>query len=179
MNHSTRISIDLTKNIFQVCVSTHPYKRIESNRKIKRRDLLAYLQSFVPTSIVMEACYSAHYWGREFQKLGHHVMLIPAQHVKPFVRGNKTDHNDAVAILEASYRPNIRFVPVKTIEQQDVQLLLKSRELKVGQRTSLINQLRGFLSEYGLVIPQTRQALKKAIPLSCRKLINTNCKASR
>ncbi len=113
MNHSTRISIDLAKNIFQVCIAKSA-TQIQSNKAVKRAVIHSYIQQQEPTTIVMEACYSSHYWGRTFQKMGHSVMLIPAQHVKPFVRGNKSDHNDAIAILEASYRPNLRPVMVKS-----------------------------------------------------------------
>ena len=91
-------------------------------------------------------------------------MLIPAQHVKPFVRGNKNDANDAIAILEASYRPNLRPVPIKKLFQQDLQLLLKAREMRVQQRTQLINQIRGFLSNYGVIISPSRSALITTLP---------------
>jgi transposase len=91
----------------------------------------------------MEACYSSHYWARLFSEMGHDVKLIPAQHVKPFVRGNKNDHNDALAIGEAAQRPNIKFVPIKTTEQQDIQALHRIRERIVNQRTGLVNQTRG------------------------------------
>ena len=104
-----------------------------------------------PTTVVMEACYSANYFAREFTKLGHDVKLIPAQHVKPFVRGNKNDANDAMAIGEASMRPNLTFVEHKTIEQQDIQCLHRIRERLVSQRTSITNQSRGLLSEYGFI----------------------------
>lgn len=99
----------------------------------------------------MEACYSNHYWARLFTEMGYNVKLIPAQHVKPFVRGNKNDHNDALAIAEAVQRPSIKFVPIKTTEQQDIQALHRIRQRIVRQRTGLVNQTRGILSEYGII----------------------------
>jgi len=111
----------------------------------------------------MEACYSSHYWAREFERYGHQVKLIPAQHVKPFTRGNKTDANDAVAIIEASLRPNLRLVPVKPIHQQDIQNLHRIRERLVGNRTALTNQTRGLLSEYGIVSPRGKKGFLLAI----------------
>ena len=98
-----------------------------------------------------EACYSSHYWARQCEKYSHKVLLIPAQHVKPFTRGNKTDANDAVAIIEASQRPNLRFVPIKTTHQQDIQSLHRIRERLVRNRTALTNQTRGLLAEYGII----------------------------
>ena len=111
----------------------------------------------------MEACYSSHYWGREFTKLGHAVELIPPQFVKPFLRGNKNDRNDALAIAEASDRPNISRVPIKTIEQQEIQSLHRIRDRLVKQRTQLINQLRGLLSEYGIVTGQGHKAICRLV----------------
>jgi len=152
MTHSSLISVDLAKSVFQVCGLNH--HKVQFNKALRRSQLLAFFAQQEPTQVVMEACYSSHYWAREFSKLGHQVRLIPAQHVKPFVRGNKNDRNDALAIAEASLRPNIRCVPVKTIEQQDLQSLHRIREQKVSQRTRLINQTRGLLSEYGIIAPQ-------------------------
>ena len=101
---------------------------------------------------------SHQHWAREFEALGRIVKLIPAQHVKPFTRGNKTDANDAIAIIEASTRPNLRFVPIKTTHQQDIQSLHRIRERLVGNRTGLTNQTRGLLSEYGIVAKKERKA---------------------
>ena len=111
----------------------------------------------------MEACYSSHHWAREFEALGHTVKLIPAQHVKPFTRGNKTDANDAVAIIEASIRPNLRFVPIKTTHQQDIQCLHRIRERLVGNRTGLTNQMRGLLAEYGIVANRGKKGFLLAV----------------
>jgi transposase len=157
------ISIDLAKNIFQVC-ALDENKKIIVNKKVKRSNLLHELRKYEPTLVVMEACYSSNPWGRRIQKLGHEVKCIPAFAVKPFVIGNKNDANDALAIAEASFRPTIRFVPIKQIEQQDIQSLQRIRELMMKQRTAIINQVRGLLAEYGEVCAKTPGALKKALP---------------
>lgn len=160
-NHSL-IAIDLAKNIFQICI-VNSNNRVLMNRQLTRASLGEFIAKQPATMIAMEACYSSHYWARLFQSYGHQVKLIPAQHVKPFVRGNKNDHNDALAIAEAARRPHIRPVPIKTVAQQDIQALHRLRERMVSQRTSLSNQTRGLLSEYGIVFPNGFKALKQAL----------------
>jgi transposase len=123
------------------------------NKRLKRHQLLDFMGQQAPTMVVMEACYSSHYWGLEIAKLGHDVKLIPAQHVTPFVRGNKNDHNDAFAITEASQRPYIRFVPIKTEHQQEICCLHRIREQLGKNKVALSNQSRGLLSEFGVVFP--------------------------
>ncbi|MCG7988599.1 MAG: IS110 family transposase [Candidatus Thiodiazotropha weberae] len=150
MKKHSLIAIDLAKNNFQVCV-LDPHNKVTLNMRLKRSQLAELIAQQKPGPVAMEACYSSHYWARLFSEMGHDVKLIPALHVKPFVRGNKNDHNDALAIAEASQRPNIKFVPIKTIDQQDIQALHRIRERIVGQRTGLINQTRGILSEYGII----------------------------
>ena len=157
------ISIDLAKNIFQLC-ALDENRLVIINKKVKRSNLLHELRQFEPTRVVMEACYSANPWGRRIEKLGHRVQLIPAFIVKPFVVGNKNDANDALAIAEASFRPKVRFIAVKSIEQQDIQSLQRIRELLVRQRTSTLNQMRGLLAEYGQVCDKLPSRLLKAIP---------------
>jgi len=105
MSEHNLISVDLAKNVFQLCAMTDRMK-IVFNRQLKRKDLARFMATQKPVDVVMEACYSSHYWGRCFAAMGHRVKLLPAQHVAPFVRGNKSDHNDAVAIAEAAHRPN-------------------------------------------------------------------------
>ena len=112
----------------------------------------------------MEACASSHYWAREFEKLGHTAKLIAPQFVKPYVKSNKNDAADAEAICEAVSRPNMRFVAVKAIEQQDIQAVHRIRERLVKERTALLNQIRGLLAEYGLIIPLKRNAVSQALP---------------
>jgi transposase len=152
------ITIDLAKNVFQVC-GVNEHIKPQFNQKLKRNQLLDFMRQQEPTMVVMEACYSSHYWGREIAKLGHDTKLIPAQHVTPFVRGNKNDHNDAFAIAEASQRANIRFVPVKTEHQQEISCLHRIRERLSKNKVALSNQSRGLLSEFGVVFPTGHKAL--------------------
>lgn len=152
------ITIDLAKNVFQAC-GVNEHIKPQFNKKLKRNELLDFMRQQEPTIVVMEACYSSHYWGREIAKLGHETKLIPAQHVTPFVRGNKNDHNDAFAIAEASERAHIRFVPVKTEHQQEISCLHRIRERLVKNKTAMSNQARGLLSEFGVVFPCGHQAL--------------------
>jgi transposase len=146
------IGIDLAKNVFQVC-GVNEHMKPQFNKKLKRHQLLDFMRQQAPTMVVMEACYSSHSWGREMAKLGHDVKLIPAQHVTPFVRGNKNDHNDSFAITEPSQRPYIRFVPIKTEHQQEISCLHRIRERLSKNKVALSNQSRGLLSEFGVVFP--------------------------
>lgn len=157
------ISIDLAKNVFQLCAFNEK-REIVLNKKVKRANLINALRQFPASLVVMEACYSSNPWGRRIMKLGHTVKCIPAFAVKPFLVGNKNDANDAIAIAEASFRPTIRFVEIKTLEQQDIQSLQRIRERMIKIRTGDINQLRGLMAEYGEVVATTPGALQKAIP---------------
>lgn len=157
MTKHNLISVDLAKNVFQVCGMSRQQK-VTFNKSIRRKSLCEFMANQPPVEVAMEACYSSHYWARCFQQMGHTVRLLPAQHVSPFVRGNKSDHNDAVAIAEASLRPNIRSVPIKSVDQQDIQCLHRIRDRYVAQRTALMNQARGLLSEYGIISPQGHKA---------------------
>ena len=159
------VGIDLAKNYFQVCVLNID-GTISSNRKVARVKLLHTIRQFPDnTPLAMESCASSHYWGRVFLRLGFKVSLIPAQHVKPFVGRQKNDANDARAICEAYSRPDIHFVPVKTIEQQDLKALRNVRSRLVEQRTALANQIRGLTAEYGIVFPTSIRALRNHLPL--------------
>lgn len=153
MKQHKLIAIDLAKNVFQACGLSQS-NTVSFNKKLSRKELPRFIAKQTPTIIAMEACYSSHYWARLFESFGHTVKLIPAQHVTPFVVGNKSDRNDAIAIAEATQRPHITHVPIKSVEQQDIQSLLRFRERYIAQRTSLINQTRGLLAEYGVVTPQ-------------------------
>lgn len=157
------ISIDLAKNVFQLCALNQAHKVI-TNKQIKRNKLLDTLRQYPPTLVVMEACYSANYWGREIAKLGHTVNLIPPIKVKPFLQGNKNDANDALAIAEASFRPNMSLVKPKSLEQQDIQCLQRIRERHVRQRTAIANQIRGFLADYGVTIKKNIAKLRAELP---------------
>jgi len=163
MNKTTTIGLDLAKNVFHLVGCDKRGKR-QFKKKLKRQQLLAYFANLPVCLIGMEACGSAHYWARELQALGHEVKLIPAQHVKAYLRGNKNDYNDAQAIAEAVVRPQMRFVAVKSPEEQDIQALHRLRARRIEERTALCNQMRGLLSEYGIVIPRNISALKQHLP---------------
>ena len=159
----TRIGLDLAKNVFQVHAVDHKGHFLLS-RSLKREKMIEFFQKQPPCLIGMEACGSSHFWARTLMAMGHQVKLIAPQFVKPYVKGNKNDANDAEAICEAVSRPNMRFVPVKTVEQQDIQALHRIRQGLVRQRTALVNQIRGLLSEYGIVISLRVESLRNAIP---------------
>ena len=159
----TRIGLDLAKSVFQVHAVDHKGHCLFS-RALKREKMMAFFQNLSPCLIGMEACASAHFWARTLMSMGHEVKLIAPQFVKPYVKGNKNDANDAEAICEAVSRPNMRFVPVKTVEQQDIQALHRIRQEQVRQRTALVNQIRGLLSEYGIVISRRVESLRNALP---------------
>jgi transposase len=157
------VAIDLAKRVFQVCAIGIDGKLL-FNRKLSREKFILWLKDLLPTIVAMEACGTAHYWGRRLQAMGHQVRLVPPQHVKAFVRVHKSDRDDALAIAEAAQRPNLHFVPVKTIGQQDLQLLGRIRSALIARRTAVINQLRGFAAEYGIVIAKSRQHLMRDLP---------------
>jgi transposase len=159
----TTLGIDLAKNIFQLHGADQKGNAVL--RKTVTRNKLAEVVANLPTcQIVMEACGGANHWARKFNEYGHDVKLISPQFVKPFVKGNKNDRNDAEAIVEAASRPSMRYVSAKTIEQQDLQSLLRLREGCIEMRTKMSNQLRGLLAEYGIVILKGSSHLHKALP---------------
>ena len=149
----TVIGIDLAKRVFQIHgVDEHGKARLR--KQLKRSEMLKFFANVPGCLIGMEACGSAHYWGRKLIALGHDVRLMAPQFVKPYVKTNKNDRNDAEAICEAVTRPNMRFVPIKTPEQQAVLALHRARAASVKARTAQSNQIRGLLSECGIVLPQ-------------------------
>lgn len=159
----TTFGLDLAKRVFQlhwVDMETGEICR----RQVKRKELLEFLGNRAPAVIAMEACGSAHYWGRKLAALGHEVKLIAAQFVRPFVKTNKTDAADAEAIWEAAQRPGMRYVAVKSEGQQGVLTMHRMREQLVKIRTMQVNQLRGLLYEFGAELPQGRQRGIKEIP---------------
>ena len=163
MNKITTIGLDLAKNVFHaVCLDEHG-KQV-SRKMLKRHQVLNYFAQKAPCLVGMEACAGAHYWARQLQEFGHEVKLIPPQYVKPFVRGNKNDFNDALAIAEAVLRPEMRFAAIKTQAQQDVQALHRLRRHRVGERTALCNQVRGLIGEYGIVFPKGVNTLRRKLP---------------
>jgi transposase len=133
-------------------------------KKLKREQMLPYFGNLPPCLIGMEACGGAHFWARELQKYGHTVKLIAPQFVKPYVKANKNDANDAEAICEAVSRPTMRFVTIKTVAQQDLQASHRIRDDLVKQRTAKANQIRGLLAEYGIVVTRSIAVLRKALP---------------
>jgi len=147
----TTIGLDLAKNVFQVHGITENDEVI-FNRPLRRTQLLPFFSKPEPCLIGMEACSSAHHWARELMKFGHDVRLIPPMHVKPYVKRGKSDAIDAEAICEAVTRPTMRFVAVKTVEQQSLLSVHRARNLLVRQRTQLINGLRGMVAEFGVYI---------------------------
>ena len=159
----TLIGIDLAKSIFQVCGVNRAGKK-QFNRQIKRHQLLAFLMQYPDATFAMEACSGSNFWGRELKGRGLRVALIPPQHVKPFVKGNKNDRNDAFAITEAARRPDLRTVEPRTVAQTDMIQLHRHRDRKVSERTALVNQLRGFLNEYGIVVKRGKEHLYSALP---------------
>lgn len=145
-----RVGLDLAKSVFQVHGVDHAGEAV-LRRRLTRSQLLGFFAKLPPCLVGIEACASAHHWARELTRLGHEVRLIPPQYVKPYVKRNKTDAADAEAICEAVGRPNMRFVPAKTLTQQAVLALHRVRSLLVRQRTASINAVRGLLGEFGLV----------------------------
>ena len=156
LNSVTRVGLDLAKNVFQAH-AVDAEGELVSARKLRRGAVLDFFAKLPACEVTMEACSSAHHWGRALIAQGHQVKLIPAAHVKPYVRRNKNDAADAAAICEAAGRPGQRFVQVRSIENQGELMRHRSRELLSGQRTALINALRGHLAEVGVVAAQGAQ----------------------
>ena len=156
------IGLDLAKSIFQVH-GVDAQGKVVVAKSLRRGQMMAFFSKLPPCLIGMEACSTAHYWARELRKLGHTVRLMPPAYVKPYVRRGKNDANDAAAICEAVTRPSMRFVPVKSIEQQGALMAHRTRDLLIRQRTQLVNALRGHLAELGLVAAQGREGVATLI----------------
>jgi transposase len=150
------IGLDIAKSVFQVHGEDATGKMVVQKR-LRRTQVEPFFAKLAPAMVGIEACGSAHYWGRRLQALGHEVRLIPAAYVKPFVKRNKTDARDAEAICVAVRRPDMRFVPIKSIEQQAARGLEGARDLLVKQQTQLFNSVRGQLGEYGIVAAPGRR----------------------
>lgn len=153
MEKVSTIGLDLAKLVFQVH-GADAAGRAVVRKQLRRGELLRFLGSLEPCVVAMEACGSAHYWGREIARLGHEVRLIAPAYVKPFVKRQKNDAADAEAICEAAQRPSMRFVPVKSAERQASALVFRTRDLLVRQRTQAINALRSHLAEFGMIAPK-------------------------
>ena len=159
----TVLAIDLAKEVFQLH-GTDAQGRAVLKKRLRRSELRVFVANLKPCIIGLEACGGSHYWAREFQKFAHEVRLISPQFVKPFVKSQKNDSNDAEAIAEAVIRPSMRFVPVKQEWQQDIQNIHRIRQRLVRSRTALGNEIRGLLSEYGIVLPRKISNLRKLLP---------------
>jgi transposase len=157
------LGIDLAKNLFQLH-GEDEHGRVVLKRRLRRDQLGAFVAQLPACVIGVEACAGAFHWARQFEHLGHTVRVISPQFVKPFVRGNKNDGNDAAAICEAVQRPSMRFVPLKSVEQQDVQSLHRARQRLVNHRTALISQMRAMLLDRGIVFGKPASRARRLIP---------------
>jgi len=160
----TTVGLDIAKNVFQVhAIDEH--ERVVIRKKLRRSEVLPFFSKIDRCVVGIEACGTAHYWARAIELLGHDVKLLPASYVKPYVKRSKNDAADAEAICEAVTRPTMRFVPIKTTDQQSVLMLHRTRDLLVRQRTMIVNALRGHLAEYGLVVGKGIENLQRLINL--------------
>lgn len=158
------IGLDLAKHIFQVH-GADAEGRALLRKRLRRSQVARFFANLPPCVVGMEACCGAHYWSRVIGRFGHTVRLIAPQFVKPYVKSNKNDASDAEAICEAVSRPQMRFVPAKSVEQQDIQSLHRVRSRLVSSRTQQANQIRGLLSEYGIVLPEHISQLRRSLPI--------------
>jgi transposase len=156
------LGIDIAKNTYQLHGADPAGKEILKKR-LPRHKLAAFIANLPACTIVMESCCGANYWARVFQRNGHAVKLISPQFVKPFVKTNKNDANDALAIVEAACRPSMNFVPIKQVEQQDIQSVHRIRTRVVKNRTALINEIRGLCQEYGIVVAPGAARVKSSL----------------
>jgi transposase len=164
MTEAITIGVDIAKSVFQIhAVDAAGEPAIR--RQLRRRQVVPFFRKQPPCLVGMEACATSHHWAREIAKLGHEVRLMPPRYVKPYVKRNKNDVADAEAICEAVRRPNMRFVPVKTPEQQSVLMLHRTRQLFVRQRTSLINAIRAHMAEFGIVAGVGRNGVEVLLKL--------------
>jgi transposase len=163
MSELTRVGLDLAKTVFQLHgVDPHGNQRLA--RQVRRPQLMNAVAQLPRCTIAMEACAGAHHWARRMGELGHTVKIISPQFVKPYVKGNKTDRNDAAAICEAAGRPDMRFVPIKSVDQQQILVFHRVRQLLVRQRTQVGNQIRGLLAEFGITIPVALASVRRRLP---------------
>lgn len=164
MNQISIIGIDLAKNLFQLHGACEDGS-VAFRKQLTRKKLLPFLERQPACLVAMEACGGAHHWAREIRQLGHRVHILPPSYVKPYVKRQKNDMADAEAIAEASSRPTMRIVSVKTEDQQARGMLFRVRDLVVRQRTQTINALRGLLAEFGLVAPKGRANIKALVSI--------------
>ena len=160
----TTIGLDIAKNMFQVH-GIDAAERVVVREQVRRRQVLEFFKALPPCLVGMEACATAHYWARELTKLGHQVRLMPAKDVKAYVKRNKNDAADAEAICEAVRRPTMRFVQIKSTEQQGRLMLHRARDLLMRQRTQVINAMRAHLADFGIVAAQGRDGIKELLKI--------------
>ena len=152
MSKRIRIAIDLAKTVFQLAISDRPGK-VTRKPRLKREELLPFLAQQPAAVVFMEACGSAHFWARKIERLDHRVVLLPPHHVKPYVRGNKTDRSDACGILDAGGNEDLNPVPIKSLDQQQLTAIHRLRSGWMAERTRRLNSIRGLLREFGIIIP--------------------------
>src|ERR1035438_7829234 len=160
----TTIGLDIAKNVFQVH-GIDAAEKVVVRKQLRRGQLIKFFEALAPCLVGMEACATAHYWARELTKLGHEVRLMPAKDVKAYVKRNKNDAADAEAICEAVRRPTMRFVQVKSAEQQGRLMQHRTRDLLMRQRTPVINALRAHMAELGIVATQGREGIKELLTI--------------
>lgn len=160
MSNIKVLGIDLAKDVFQLH-GTDEKGKVVLRKRLTRKKLIQFMSNLPHCLVGIESCGGAHYWARLFISLGHEAKMMAPQFVKPYIKSNKNDPNDAEGINEAVTRPNMRFVPIKTIEQQDILALHRARELVMKQRTAHSNQIRGLLAEYGVIVSKGLSALTK------------------
>src|SRR3974390_1335782 len=162
MQSMSAIGLDIAKSVFQVH-GVDAAGQVVLRRQLRRRYVLAFFQKLPPCLVGIEACASSHHWSRELQALGHTVRLMPPAYVKPYVKRQKNDVTDAEAICEAVTRPNMRFVPTKTVEQQSCLMLHRARHLFIRQQTAVINSIRAYLAAFGIVAPVGRRGVEQLL----------------
>src|SRR5437660_2508235 len=160
----TTIGLDIAKNMFQIH-GIDAAEEVIVRKQLRRGQVMAFFEALAPCLVGMEACATSHHWARELAKLGHEVRLMPAKDVKAYVKRNKNDAADAEAICEAVRRPTMRFVQVKSAEQQGGLMLHRTRDLLMRQRTQVINALRAHLAELGITAAQGREGLKELLKI--------------
>src|SRR6476660_9636236 len=168
MQTTTTIGLDIAKSVFQVH-GVDAAGQVVIRRQLKRRFVLSFFEKLPPCLVGIEACASSHYWSREPRASGHTVQLMPPAYVKPYVKRQKNDTTDAEAICEAVTRPNMRFVPIKTIEQQSCLMLHRARHLFIRQQTAVINSIRAYLAEFGIVAPVGRRGVEQLLEVVADK----------
>ena len=162
--HATTVAVDLAKNVFQVH-AVDEAGNVVVRKRLRRGQVVAFFSGIAPCLVGLEACATAHHWARELVALGHEARLMPPTYVKAYVKRNKHDAADAEAICEAVRRPSMRFVPIKTEEQQSALMMHRARDLLIRQRTMLVNALRGHLAEFGLIEAQGLHKVTRLITI--------------